>query len=173
MKNRIIVALMLLCGTVAFAQPKGTPNGRHKDFQVIENEKIAFITEKMDLSPAEGQNFWPIYNKVEKQIKEALKEQGKAFWDLNKALKEGNYDKTLLDNYVKAKAAAAEDLHVKARPEYVKAVGEEKYARFLVAQEKFRHKQIRQLRQPGPGRPGQPGQPMDSTAHHHHGPKVK
>lgn len=171
MKNRIIIALMLLGSTVAIAQPKGEFKGQKMDFQAIENEKIAFLTEHMNLSPEEGQVFWPVYNKVEKQIKEALKNQRTAFWNLSKALKDGKYDKALLDAYLDAKQAAAEDLHAKYAGEYIKAVGAEKYARFLVSQEIFRNKQIRQLRQ-GPvydlhHKPGNfPGPQRDSSFRH-------
>lgn len=165
MKNRLIIALMLLGSTVAIAQPKGGSKGHKMDFQTIENEKIAFISEHMGLSPEEGQAFWPVYNKVEKQIKESMKQQGQAFWNLNKALKEGKYDKALLDAYRNAKQTAAEDLHIKSADEYIKAVGDEKYARFLVSLEKFRNKQIRQLRQ-GPG--SFPGPQKDSSYRHRH-----
>ncbi len=31
----------------------------------IESQKIAFITQKLDLSPSEAQQFWPIYNEYQ------------------------------------------------------------------------------------------------------------
>lgn len=43
-----------------------TPNS--KKFAAIENEKIAYITKEMNLSPAEAQKFFPIYNQYNKEI---------------------------------------------------------------------------------------------------------
>lgn len=36
-------------------------------FEKIKAEKISFFTSKLDLSPAEAQAFWPIYNELEKK----------------------------------------------------------------------------------------------------------
>lgn len=30
-------------------------------------EKVSFLTDKLDLTPEEAQNFWPVYNKMEKE----------------------------------------------------------------------------------------------------------
>lgn len=40
----------------------GTSSGQDDRREVIIAEKIAFITSALDLSPAEAQNFWPVYN---------------------------------------------------------------------------------------------------------------
>ena len=44
-----------------YAQGKGGP-----DFEKFKSQKIAFLTEKMNLSPSEAQKFWPVYNQFEK-----------------------------------------------------------------------------------------------------------
>lgn len=36
-------------------------------FEKIKAEKISFFTSKLDLSPAEAQEFWPVYNEFEKK----------------------------------------------------------------------------------------------------------
>jgi hypothetical protein len=36
----------------------------------IESQKIAFITQKLNLTTAEAQNFWPIYNEFQVQMKD-------------------------------------------------------------------------------------------------------
>jgi len=43
-----------------FAQ-KGESNKQERK-KMIESQKIAFITQKMDLTPKEAQKFWPYYN---------------------------------------------------------------------------------------------------------------
>jgi hypothetical protein len=37
------------------------------DFEKFKSQKIAFLTERMNLSPREAQEFWPVYNESEKQ----------------------------------------------------------------------------------------------------------
>ncbi len=39
-----------------------------KDFERIEMLKTKFITEKLDLSPEEAQQFWPVYNEYRKAL---------------------------------------------------------------------------------------------------------
>jgi len=47
--------LIFFCGT-SFAQPN------KEQMERIKGERIAFYTEKMDLTPAEAEKFWPVYN---------------------------------------------------------------------------------------------------------------
>ncbi|TJZ50843.1 hypothetical protein FAZ15_21060 [Sphingobacterium olei] len=47
---------------------------QQRNFEVIENKKIAYITKELKLTPAESQKFFPIYNQYNQEI-----------WDLKKA----------------------------------------------------------------------------------------
>ena len=40
----------------------------------IESQRVAFITQKLDLSPTEAQRFWPIYNEMSGKIERFRKE---------------------------------------------------------------------------------------------------
>jgi len=42
----------------------------------IESKKIAFITQRLDLSPSEAQSFWPIYNEYNDKLK-AVRDQNR------------------------------------------------------------------------------------------------
>jgi len=57
--KRLIPLLILLINISAFAQPNGKMKER------IKAQKIAFITEKLNLSSEEAEKFWPIYNAFE------------------------------------------------------------------------------------------------------------
>lgn len=37
----------------------------------IESQKVAYITQKLDLTPSEAQKFWPIYNEYQDKMKES------------------------------------------------------------------------------------------------------
>ena len=63
MKKLLILSLLTLAsGVVLFAQQG--PRGEQAK-QRIEAYKIAFFTEKLQLSPEESQAFWPLYNEFE------------------------------------------------------------------------------------------------------------
>ena len=55
-KIKILVPLLLIFATLCLsAQEK-------QDWEKIKSLKVAFITEKLNLTPKEAQSFWPIYN---------------------------------------------------------------------------------------------------------------
>lgn len=59
---RYILATILMCSllTMGYAQ-----KGKMK--QQIEAARIALITERLDLTPAEAEKFWPVYNEFTSQ----------------------------------------------------------------------------------------------------------
>jgi len=66
MKNLLFVALILLLPATLLAQrPKA---------EEIESLKIAFFTQKLDLSPEEAKVFWPIYNSMQAE-QDALRKE--------------------------------------------------------------------------------------------------
>ncbi len=63
------IAILLLIGSSFFIHAQ-----RHeRDFQKIESYKIQYLTEKLDLSPEMAQNFWPVYNQYQKEMRAILK----------------------------------------------------------------------------------------------------
>jgi len=68
MKHIWIVSLLLLAPLFMKAQDNGGRN------QEIESYRVAFLTQKMDLSPAEAKVFWPIYTQFQKE-QQALRKQ--------------------------------------------------------------------------------------------------
>ena len=55
---------------------------RQDRMQKIQNAKIAYLTEKLNLEPEQAQKFWPVYNQYEKE-KTALRHQLRVFRDEN------------------------------------------------------------------------------------------
>lgn len=67
MKNLFFAALLFLLPTMLWAQrPKG---------EEIESLKIAYFTQKLDLSPDEAKVFWPIYNEMQREQNDLRKER--------------------------------------------------------------------------------------------------
>jgi hypothetical protein len=64
MKKVLIWVLgMIFATSMAFAQR----NHDNSQFEEFKSQKISFITEKLNLSPKEAQEFWPVYNQFEKE----------------------------------------------------------------------------------------------------------
>ena len=73
MKHYAVLALILcaltLNGTAAFAQDKH----KHERREHVEAAKVAYLTDKMALTPEQAQKFWPVYNEHEAKRRELVK----------------------------------------------------------------------------------------------------
>lgn len=64
-----LFAALVVMNVSALAQGKS-----HKDhWEKFKAEKVAFLTSNLNLTPAEAQKFWPVYNQMEKERWEAQK----------------------------------------------------------------------------------------------------
>lgn len=150
----VLFALALVGCIAAFAQKK---ENREAWRERIRSERVAMITSELELTEAEAQAFWPVYNEVQAQRREAFKASAEAL----KALKDGAEGKdaaALLDQY-EAAIQKNNAIELQAMNRYRKVLPAEKVARLLVAEEKFRHQQIGKLGkgQGGPRHEGTPG----------------
>lgn len=110
-------------------------------------EKIAFLTGAMDLTPAEAEKFWPVYNKAEAETRQSWKRAADAYIALDQGLRAGKDDKeigVLLDKYLEARKAG-EGIEIKYTAEYRKILSNEKIAKLHIAEESFRRQQIHRL----------------------------
>ncbi|GGX14846.1 hypothetical protein [Aquimarina muelleri] len=85
MKKIILLIYVIFIYSGIFAQ-----NGSREKIKAF---KIAYITEKLNLSSKEAQEFWPIYNNHEEIIENLRKEKRK----LMKALKEADDSENITD----------------------------------------------------------------------------
>jgi predicted transcriptional regulator len=67
--KRIITILLLLLSVYTFAQDK------EKRVERIKALRVAFISDRLDLSPEEAQNFWPIFNQFDERQFELHKQK--------------------------------------------------------------------------------------------------
>jgi hypothetical protein len=143
--------LILTSAISAFAEERFQDNWKEK----IMSEKIAFLTMEMGITPDEAQIFWPVYNQVDKERDEAIRNVFRSYKAVEDAVAAGKGEKELnklLDEYLAALKAQGE-VEQKAYKEYAKVLPAEKLAKLYVAEEKFRRQHIRKLH--GGNRPGQ------------------
>lgn len=137
--------LILACIISAVSLPAQEKKNDWKEKMM--NEKIAFLTTEIGLTPEEAQVFWPIYNQIHKEKDEAMFKVFKAFKELTVATKEERSKKEiekLLDAYFDAQQDQRE-VDEKVPAKFMKALPVEKVAKLYIAEEKFRRRQIHKL----------------------------
>lgn len=60
MKSFVLTAMILLSSMVMY--------GQRESKEVIEAQRVAFITKQLDLTSDESARFWPIYNAYQKEV---------------------------------------------------------------------------------------------------------
>lgn len=143
-----VLSAIVLMSIVAFAQPKNGFKGNKGPEQWRERmraEQVAFITSELNLTEAEAQAFWPVYNDVQNKRREAFKASAEAFQALSEGIEGDNVNK-LLDKYLESKKDA-EKIDSEAINRFKKVLPKEKVAKLVLAEEKFRHRQISRLGQ--------------------------
>ena len=81
MKQAISVFFALVILTVgAYAQVPGQRRGGDNGWRErVRSEKVAFLTEEIDLTESEAQVFWPIYNQIQKEQRDNFEAVRKAY----------------------------------------------------------------------------------------------
>lgn len=146
----VILALALVPATMTAS---GQENGKKDWREIWKAEKIAYLTDAMDLTSSEAEAFWPVYNKAEKEKFLSYKAVMNAYKDLEDGISSGKSDTEvarLLDAYFKAqqKSNGIDSAYAK---EYRKILSEKKVAKLYIGEEKFRRNQIHRLNRGGKG----------------------
>ena len=113
----------------------------------VRSEKVAFLTQEIDLTESEAQVFWPIYNEIQKAQRESFDAVRAAYEAMEKGVadkKTGKEMEKLVQAYIDAKDKS-DGIETKYLNKLLKALPAEKVARYYVAEEKFRHQQIGRL----------------------------
>ena len=144
----VLCALMVL-SMGAFAQgPQGPRRGADNGWRErVRAEKVAFLTEEIDLTESEAQVFWPIYNEIQKAQRDGFEDVKNAYDAMAKGVEEKKGSKEmekLVKAYIDAKEKN-EGIETKYLNKLLKVLPAEKVARYYVAEEKFRHQQIGRL----------------------------
>lgn len=150
MKKFFALTLCLFASVLLFAQPQGKPNEeqRKKDWERLQAEKIAFITQELDLTPEEAQVFWPVYNQCWKEVLASHKSTREAFAAIRGKQAEGLTDKEMekkLDAYIQATTRSNQVL-ADWYPKFKEVLPIRKVAKLYQAEEAFQQRMINNLR---------------------------
>jgi chorismate mutase len=151
MKTITLFAFATLLSISAFAQPDDLRGKKEK----MDAMKAGFITRELDLSPQEAQQFWPVYNELDKKIEDlriglaekfiALKKEGKTLDDLADAELIALMNERLSNDEKIAK------LKREYHDKFLKVLGIKKTAKLYVAEMEFARDLMRQSRHHNPG----------------------
>jgi len=75
MKKATLIIATLLFSSASFLAQGQAGEQEHPNKEKIKSMKIAFITEKLNLTSEEAQQFWPVYNEYESKRDELRKEK--------------------------------------------------------------------------------------------------
>jgi len=133
-----ILSLLLISSTFVFGQRRDN----------IESLREAFITEKVNLSPEEAKNFWPVYDQYHSDL-EAIKKQRQANRDMIE--KAGGID-NMTDADVQKLITSETDVQTRElelRKSYItkfeKVIPPRKVAKLYIAEEEFKIYLLKQL----------------------------
>lgn len=149
-----VFALAALMSVAALAQDVNKDQKKGNDDawrERVRAEQVAFITSELNLTESEAQKFWPVYNDVQAQRREAYKESFEAMKELEESIQNNKDQDKKLDKYVNARKKIAE-LENDSVKKYSKVLPKDKVAKLVLTEERFRHNQIGKL-----GKGGMPG----------------
>lgn len=136
MKYYILLAVIVFCGSSALAQDR-----RHDRDEKIKSLKIAYITEKLDLTSEVSQQFWPIYNGHEKARREIWRQSKKA--DSSDEISEEEALAVIQERISRDEEFLAEDKrYIEALKNVISA---KQIVKLYEVEREFKHKMIRTL----------------------------
>lgn len=146
-KTGLLLMTFLIACTTVWAQP-GTPEQRER----IKALKIAYITEKVELSTEQAEKFWPVYNQFEKEMHNLHRGFMDKYRDENPAS-----DERRAHEYIDANLDFQEqalELKKKYKDEFLKMISAEQLAELYMAERGFKEMLLKELRrrQDGPPR---------------------
>lgn len=131
-----IVLLVLL------AQPLAVMSQGDRD--KVELLRVAFITKKLELSQAESDKFWPVYDEYNDKIKALRKNLRQSYRKRNEPLSDAEAEE-LFQLELKTRQAEV-DVHRVYSEKIKSIIGVKKCVRLRVAEEEFKREMINSLK---------------------------
>lgn len=139
---------LLLSATTAAvsAQDDDMPAIPEERMQEIKAQKTAFLTQRLDLSPAEAEKFWPLYNQFDKELDANRKEMRadhkamKKDTELTEAEASAAIDKEMAGRQKEL------DIRKKYAADFKKTIGAVKTLKLGKAERDFRKELIKRFR---------------------------
>jgi len=122
--KKFVLFLVFISASFSLVKAQDDKDKRSEKIQAL---KIAFITQKIELTSDEAQKFWPVYNRYETEIRQAYKDS-----------KNGG---DAIDNEEKIL-----NIKKKYRAEFIKVIGQPKTTTLFNSEREFRGVLMRHLK---------------------------
>ena len=160
MKYISALLLALLLATTLQAQPQGKGkddgDGQSDRKEQIESMKIAFLTKKLELTPDEAKNFWPVYNQYTaemEKVRDARRKQHQEMRQNKENLSDKEYEKSI-DTEILYRQQEL-DIMKKYTAQYKQVLPMKKVAALYRAEEDFKRELLEKMRERSQGQGGQ------------------
>jgi len=171
-KNMIILLMTISLGAFAQQTPPPAPPAapppppESPRREKVESMRIAFLTQKLDLSPDEAQKFWPVYNEYQKKRDELRKKKKEDFKNVRMNI-DSLSDKQveqLVDGEMVFRQKNL-DLEKEYHGKFKSVLSIKKVAKLYKAEEQFTHRLLEQISDRGRGGSGHGSKRSGTTPH--------
>lgn len=131
----VTFVMMLAMSEMGYAQQRSNTR-QLTEFERIESEKIAYITQQLKLHPKEAQKFFPIYNLYRDEINRLIEQQRNREKKSNKDQQQ--FDELAFDHKVL-------DIKKKYRARFEPIIGPARSSRFFEVEREFRERLFKEL----------------------------
>ena len=146
MKKTLVFGL-LLSTAAGMAQPKmGDRAEIEKKKEKIEAIKVAYISEELELTVAESQAFWPVYNELQSKEQELREKQRANFISLKK-------DEEISDDELETMIYEMSDIHIAIEElrksyldDFIEILGAKKTLQLIKAEKEFGRKMMERIK---------------------------
>lgn len=117
-----------------------------KRMEELKAEKVAFLTEKMDLLPATAEKFFPLYNEYSKKKMELGRRRGHFFWAYRTIEEKTPEELEKLANDIVDREVAEADLVKSYHTMFKKVLSDKQLFTLYMAEEEFHKRLLRRIR---------------------------
>ena len=146
-KRSLFLLLCISCITLQAQPPRGgMDDGDRKE--KIESMKIAFITNKLDLTPDEAKKFWPVFNQYTDELQGLRKDRRERMRDAREdfdKLGDKEVEKVVDDEIVFRQQEL--DVQKKYHAQFKSVLPIKKVARLYRAQEEFKRELLEKIKE--------------------------
>ncbi len=156
MMKALLPLVLLVNAPVSAQPPDDAPLVPEERLQEIKAQKVAYLTQKMDLGTDEAQKFWPVYNAYDKELEALRKERRTAHKEMKA---EADLTEAEASAAIDAELASQQkelDLRKRYSAEFKKTIGARKTLALARAERDFNRELLKRMRERDGGRNGGP-----------------
>ncbi len=148
MKRYILIPIICLL-SILNSEAQGRHRSRHDNpewLKKLNTERIAYISNEVNLTSIEAEKFWPVYNEFKTKKEDAHFDLKKAYEALKTKNEVSETEmKNILEEFFDKREKLGE-LEEESAEEYLKILPASKVAKLFLAEENFRRRQINLLK---------------------------